>query len=72
MTSEGISFSEGIKNSLRSKLASFAQENLPPGQSIKLKARLTQQGRIRWHFPKSVDPDFAQRLRNFMANERYM
>ena len=72
LTSDGVSSSEGISKSLRAKLARFAQENLEPGQSIKLRGKVLERGRIRWSFPRSVDPGFAQRFRNFMANEVYM
>ena len=72
LTRDGVMKSKNLPNAIRIRLHRFARDNLAAGDVVTLKGQFIHRGRIRWVFPRNGDPDFAQRLRNFMVNEVYL
>ena len=71
LTNEGVLNSSNLPKSIRSRLDRFAHDRLAEGEAIQLKGKIGNRDRIRWRFQKNVDPEYAQKLRNFMTNEVY-
>ena len=72
LTHKGVTYSKNLPEAIRSRIHKFSRETLGPEDVLNLKGITKPNGQIRWIFPKSVAPEIAQRIRNFMVNEVYL
>ena len=66
--SQGIKSGTKLPPQIHKRLAEFAQDNLLSEEQIELRGKVVA-GHIRWIVPKSLSPQLAQRLRNYMLAE---
>ena len=66
--SQGIKSGTKLPPQIHKRLAEFAQDNLLSEEQIELRGKVVA-GHIRWIVPKSLSPQLAQRLRNYMLTE---
>ena len=69
ISSDGIIRCKGISKSVRRIIEEFAQEQLLDGEMVTIKGFHGEHDRIRWVFPKDMNPSLAQKFRNLILTE---